>query len=231
MGEDRGEEAEAVGAAEDLLGGAFGVGHQAEDVTGTIGDAGDVTLRTVGIRGGRVAALQIAVGEEDLFVEEQIVERRVIGDVMTFAVGDGEMQDLAGQVFAGEAAGWAFHANRNGFATEMKAAVADEDAGEKSRFTKNLEAVADAEDGLALLGGLLDRLHDGREPGDGPAAEIIAIGEPPGQNNEIIAGQRGVLVPDVVGGNTEFGEGEDAVLVAVGAGEADDGSFQRGVDS
>jgi hypothetical protein len=108
----------------------------------------------------------------------------------------------------------------------VEGAIANEGARQEARFTKDLEAVADAEEEFTGSGVLFHGLHDGREAGDGPAAEVIAIGKSAGQDDEVVAGERFVLVPDIIGSDAHFGEGEDTVLVAIGSGEANDGGFQ-----
>jgi hypothetical protein len=112
------------------------------------------------------------------------------------------------------------------FADEVKAFVANEGAGEQSALTEDLKAVADAEDGATRCGETFYRLHDRREAGYGSAAEVVTVGKAPGNDDGIEAGERGVLVPDEVGGGAgKVIESENAVLVAVRAREADDGEF------
>jgi hypothetical protein len=94
----------------------------------------------------------------------------------------------------------------------------------RSRLGQDLEAVADAEHGDARLGPLLDLAHDRGMGRDGAAAEVIAIGEAAGHDDEIDLGDIAVPVPDHPGrlahGMPKSG---GDVMLAIGAGEDDDG--------
>ncbi len=90
-------------------------------------------------------------------------------------MGDGHAEDLAALAGVGEGAVGGFDAEGDFFADEAEAAVADESAGEESGFDEDLEAVADAEDEPAGAGEVFHRGHDGRELGDGAAAEVVAV--------------------------------------------------------
>ena len=65
--------------------------------------------------------------------------------------------------------------------------IAQQRAGEQAGFHQNLEAVADAEHEAAVGGELLHRAHDGREAGDGAAAQVIAVGEAAGEDDGVEA--------------------------------------------
>ena len=67
----------------------------------------------------------------------------------------------------------------------MQAGVPHEDAGEQAGLAEDLEPVADAEHGDAGGGPFGDRAHDRRARGDGPGAQIVAIGEAAGEDDEI----------------------------------------------
>src|SRR5690606_11381947 len=62
-------------------------------------------------------------------------------------------------------------------AHEVLVVVADQAAGQQVRLDEHLEAVADAEDGHALGGSLLDLGHDRRECGDRTRAQVVAVAE------------------------------------------------------
>ena len=82
-------------------------------------------------------------------------------------------------------------------AAELQAVIADERAGEEAAFGENLEAVAEAHDEAAGVGELLDGADDGRELGDGAAAEIVSVAEAAGEDDHVnIAGNRGFLMPE-----------------------------------
>ena len=63
--------------------------------------------------------------------------------------------------------------------------VAHQGAREQAGFAEDLESVADAEDEAAFVGELFDGLHDGSESGDGPGAEIVAVGEAAGDEDGV----------------------------------------------
>ena len=107
--------------------------------------------------------------------------------------------------------------------------VAHQHARQQARLAQDLEAVADAEDEAAALGVALDRAHDRRTRRDRPAAQIVAIGEAAGQDDEVDAvGQIRLGVPDDGGGVAgEVAERAGGVAFAIGAGEEDDGGFHR----
>ena len=80
------------------------------------------------------------------------------------------------------------------------------------------------------LGGGLHPGHDRRQRRHRPAAQVVAVGEAAGQDNQVEAvGQSGVAVPDHV--HVRAGRPLDrhlAVAVAVGAGEDDHGGLHWG---
>ena len=86
---------EAVGAAESRVAGALGVGHEAENISGLVANAGNVFTGAVGICGIGHGAGGIAVADEDLVVGVELGQRGVIGEVAAFAVRDGDVEDLA----------------------------------------------------------------------------------------------------------------------------------------
>jgi hypothetical protein len=74
-----------------------------------------------------------------------------------------------------------------------------------------------------------DGLHDGREPGDGARAQVVAVGEPAGQHDRVHPPDRLVAVPQQPGLAAQAAHGLGHVQLAVGSGEdddADDGGHQ-----
>ena len=113
-------------------------------------------------------------------------------------------------------------------AAVLEVGVAEEGAGEELGFAEDLEAVADAYDGLAFFGHAADAVHDGGEAGDCAGPEVVAVGESAGEDGEIVAGEVAFGVPDVVGlGVEDVGDDVVAIGVAPGAGEDDDGDAGR----
>ena len=192
------------------------MGHEAEDISGFVADAGDVFAGAVGVCGIGGLTLGVAVADEDLVVRVERGEGGVIGKVAAFPVGDGDIEDLAFGGGAGESGIGRFHADALVFADEVETFVANEGTGEESALAEDLKAVADAKDGATGCGETFHRLHDRRKAGDGSAAEVVAVGKAPGNDDGVEAGERGILVPDEVGGGAgKVVESENAVLVAV----------------
>src|SRR5262249_15626352 len=104
--------------------------------------------------------------------------------------------------------------------------VAHECAGKHPGFAKDLEAVADANHKSARGGESGDFLHDGREPGDGAGAQIVAVGKAAGNDDGVAIFQVVRLVPEKCG--LLSGGGDDgvvAIVIAVGARKDDDAEF------
>ena len=74
--------------------------------------------------------------------------------------------------------------------------VREQRAGQQTRLAEHLEAVADAEHQPAFARELRDLLHDRRKTCDRAAAEVIAIGEPTGDNDGVDALKVSVAVPE-----------------------------------
>ena len=202
------------------------MGHEAEDVSGFVADTGDVFAGAVGVCGFGGLALVVAVAHEDLVVRVEGGECGVVSEVASFAVRDGNVEDLAFARRASESRIGGFHAEVLVFADEVKAFVANERAGEESALAEDLKTIADADDSAAGCGETFHRLHDRGEAGDGSAAEVVTIRKAAGNDDSVESGKRSILVPDKVGRGARKGvECENAVLVAVRAREADDGEF------
>ncbi len=71
----------------------------------------------------------------------------------------------------------------------------DERARQQPDLAQNLEPVAYAKDRPALLGVVADRRHDRREPGDGPRPQVVAVGEPAGEDDGIHTAKVAIGVP------------------------------------
>ena len=221
---DRGaEEAQPVGArararlrrrSEARLGGVLGVGHETHDVAALIAHPGDIAGRAVGV-GAQVA-------EDDESLPLQPVELLGRGDEVALGAlhRDGDLLALGELVGPGGAG--AVHPQALLDAHEALVVVADERTGQQVGLSQDLEAVADPQHGHACLGGVDDLPHDGGEAGDGPAAQVVAIGESSGDDQGIHALEVGVLVPQGHGLGARQAHGPGGVDVVEGAGEGDD---------
>ena len=175
-------------------------------------------------RSGAVGVVEVA--EDDAVLGFELVEGALVGVVAAFAVGDGDAEDLAALGVAGEGRVGGFDAQVDVAADEFQAAIAEQGAGEQAGFDQDLEAVADAEHEAAIGGELLDGLHDGREFGDGAAAQVIAVGEAAGEDDGIDVAEGGGVMPDELRLLPEVvGDGVECVVIAIAAGKDNDAKF------
>ena len=98
--------------------------------------------------------------------------------------------------------------------------IAHHRAGQQPGFAENLETVADAENQAAGTRESIHRFHYRRKARNGAGAQIIAVGEPAGQDDDVAAGEIFGLVPDEFDGLVEdVGDGVVSVVVAIRAGK------------
>ena len=117
----------------------------------------------------------------------------------------------------------AFDTQMHRRAHEAQTRVAQQRTRQQPRFTGDLEAVADREHGSTALGKRNDFLHDRTETSDRAGAEIVAIAETAGEDYNVDILKVVILVPAVHSFLSEnAGDGIERILVAVGAGKADD---------
>ena len=177
---------ESVGGAEQRVDGAFGVGHHAEHVPVGVHDAGDVAHGAVRIRAGRRRPPASGVAEDDVAVSLESVERRVVGGVAPVTVRDRHAQDLARRrsgsvnIVSVSSTRMCTHSQ-----TELEAGVAQQRAGEQPGLAGDLEAVADGEHRSAALRVRDDLLHDRAEARDRAGAQIVAVAEAAGQDDDV----------------------------------------------
>src|SRR5262249_57164861 len=110
----------------------------------------------------------------------------------------------------------------DGLAEEAQARVLLERARQQPGFGEDLEAVADPDDRAAGGGEPGHRVHNGREPGDRPCAEVVAVLEPAGDDDGVNAAELGVCVPQRLRRPAESTDGPGDVELAVRTGEDDD---------
>ena len=125
-----------------------------------------------------------------------IVGRRV---VVALAVRDRNPQHLARVRAARERRVGLLDADVDVLAAELEAAVAQHRARQQARLEQDLEAVADAEHRTAARGERLHRRHDRREARHRAGAQVVAVREAAGQDDDVGALQARVLVPDELG--------------------------------
>src|SRR5690606_27460069 len=98
--------------------------------------------------------------------------------------------------------------------------IANQRAGQQSRFAENLKSVADAEHMSAIACEFLQFLHDRAEPRNRARAKIIAIAESTRNQHRVSIAERVFLVPNESRGMAEHVfQNVHKVLVAIGAGK------------
>src|SRR5205085_2232291 len=107
-------------------------------------------------------------------------------------------------------------------ADEVERAVPNERAGKKPGLAQDLEAVADAEDRAAALSELADGTEHRREPRDRPRPQVVAVGEPSGEDDRVDVAELRVAVPGRNAGAAHALHGSERVTVVVRSGERDD---------
>jgi hypothetical protein len=70
-------------------------------------------------------------------------------------------------------------------ADEVQVVVADQRPGQQVGLAQDLEAVADAEHRQPAAAASTTGAHDRGEPGDRPAAQVVAVGEAAGQDDRV----------------------------------------------
>src|ERR1700761_303800 len=89
-------------------------------------------------------------------------------------------------------------------------------------FAQDLEAVADAEHRQPGPGRGDQFGHDRGEPRDGPAAQVVAVGEATGQDDRVHAVQVVLVMPEGDGIAAGPLDGPGGLLLVEGSGERDD---------
>ena len=199
--------------------------HQAGHVALLVADAGDVQQRAVRIGVVGQVAVLVTVLPEDLVVGLELCEGFCVGKVATFAVGDGHTKNFSRRNLAGERRIVRGGLEENIFAVELQVAVANQRAGQQMRFGQDLKAIADAEHEAAVVGELFHGLHDGAEPRDRAAAQVIAITEAAGHKHGVHVTKRVFFVPEQLGIMAEQTDGVDGILIAVAGGKLEDGKI------
>ena len=107
-----------------------------------------------------------------------------------------DRQSVAGSAVAGEGGVGALHQEIHLPAHEAQRLVRKEGTGQQSRLAEHLEAVADPEHRPAGLRVRRDRPHRGREAGDRPGAQVVAVGESARHHDHVDPVEVSLRVPD-----------------------------------
>jgi hypothetical protein len=107
-------------------------------------------------------------------------------------------------------------------AAEAQAGVANERPGQQAGLAEHLKAVADTQHRQTAAGGVDHGPHDGRLGGDGAGAQVVAVGEPAGDDDGVHTMQVGIGMPERDRFGTNDFRGTQGVDVIETAGEGDD---------
>ena len=176
------------------------MGHHAENVSLLIANAGDAVEGAVGVGGMLFLCGSFsgggAVAEENLLVLFQGLQGGGVGVVAAFAMGNGEVDDLAGLVGLGPGEMGAFDFDGDAIANKVQVPIAGQRAGKQSHLGQHLKAIANAQNCFSLIR-MVDRcLHGWRKARDRTAAQIIAIAKAARNHHHIQIVKVGRLMPD-----------------------------------
>src|ERR1019366_5560466 len=204
------------------------MGHHPQHVAAWAADAGYVFERSVGIRFRRDLALRACIAEDYAVVALQFGQGRFIAKIIAFHVSDGDGQDFAFFARIRERRLIVFHSYVHRLANIFQADIPHESSRQQSRFTQDLEAVADAQHQAALVGEFADGLHDRGELGDGAGAEVVAVSEPSWHDDGVaVLKVLGVVPKESYGLLRDLLDGPEGIVIAVGTGENNDAEFHR----
>jgi hypothetical protein len=143
-------------------------------------------------------------------------------------VADGNPEHLALFACIGEGSVSVFYSQIDKLADVFESRIAHERAGKKTGFTKDLKAIADADDQATRRGKFTHLIHDGREFGNGAGAQVITIGKAARDNDGVTIFQVVRIMPEH--GRLLSGGGNGrivTILIAIGAGKDDDAKFHK----
>jgi hypothetical protein len=125
--------------------------HETEHIAASITDAGDVISRAIRICIVRDLTTLVAVAEDDSFFTPESFERYIVANVIALSVSNWQAQNRTLFQFISKRSVCSLYPHADMFANEMQAAIAYQRSGQKSRFTQNLEPVADAQNESARI--------------------------------------------------------------------------------
>src|SRR5579862_2198648 len=228
-GSDHGlEDLEPLDATQFGFAGALRMRHHPQNVAARTADSSDVIQRSVGVGFRRNLTRRGAITEHNLLVALQLRESCLVAEIVAFHMPDGNGQDFALMARPGKRSLRVFHPYLNRFADVFQSYIPHQRSRQQARFAQDLEPVADTENQSASIGELSHRLHHGRELGDGPRAQIVAVGEPARHDDS-------VAMLEIVGFVPEEGDRLPRdllnrpirIMVTVVSWENDDAEFHR----
>ncbi len=196
-GRERREEPEPVGRAEQRVGDALGMRHDADHGAGGVARCRRCGWRS---RSGSAGAARprwparSAAPPGPPPRASRSVSSAATNRPSPWATGSRSRSPVG--VGGGEHGLGALHDDVHRLRDEREPGVPHQRAGQQVGLAQDLEAVADAEHRAAVGRVALHRLHDRAEPGDGAGAEVVAVAEAAGQDHDVRALKAGVAVPD-----------------------------------
>ena len=166
---------------------AFGVRHHSQHPAILADHAGDIARRSID-------RLVVTEGHQPFAFEH--VERFAVGKIVAVVMRDRNADRLARIIALREDRGGVLDGQRRSAADEPLAGIAQQRTGQQPRFGQHLKAVAHAQHGHAACGGIDDRAHDRAGRRHRARAQIVAIGKPARQRDQVEPfGQVGIAVP------------------------------------
>ncbi len=117
--------------------------------------------------------------------------------------------------------------DRDRLTREPERGVPQQGTGHEAGLGEHLEAVADPEHETALGGERADGTHHRAEPGDDTSPDVIAVGEPTGQDDSGDAIERHLLMPEGNRVRADESQRVERVPIAVAPREDDDADPDR----
>src|SRR5262249_47954433 len=152
-------------------------------------------LAPVRISFGCDLALRCAVTEDDAVGGLEFVERAVGGDVAALAVRYRHRDHLPGLASDRDGRLSVLDTQVHPFAAVLERVIAHQGTGQKMRLAEYLEAVADADHRLPLLGVASYRAHHRREAGDSAGPQVVAVREAARKDDAVVGGEIALAVP------------------------------------
>jgi hypothetical protein len=190
------EQDPAVGITEEGIRSPFRVRHEAEYVTACVADTGDIVEAAVRIGGVGYLTVGVTVPEQDLIVVNDLFQRGFVGKIAAFRVRNGNFVSAGKVEISGKERVVGRCAEVHVLAVEFLVIVSQENTRQQAGFNQYLESVADTQYVPTGIGVLDDFVHNGREPGDSAASQVVAITETTGNDEEITSFEVGRFVPE-----------------------------------
>src|SRR6516165_10568175 len=123
--------------------------HQAQNVEPFRIDPGNIINRAIRIGLAVEIAALVAIAEGDAAFRLDPADRLVIGDIISFAMRNCDLDDLALQILRGEGRVRAFDPQMLHLADEAQIRVAHQDTWQEAAFDEDLKTIANAENEAA----------------------------------------------------------------------------------